>query len=150
MPTELECPKCQKRLRAGDGLLGSQALCPFCRTVVDVPKAAPAAKPAPDEEEPLMPPSLEPEPEAAEPAAPQAAAPAPAPATAPAVAAPAAPAAEQWWAQTGDGQQFGPVPKAELDGWVADGSINAECQLLRDGDEQWQWASEIYPQLAQS
>ena len=144
MPTELVCPSCDKKLRARDGLAGAQALCPFCRTVVTVPAAQPKLEPAAvaaaEEEEPLMPPPLEPE----RPAAVEVAAPAPV-----VEPAPAAPTAEQWWAQTTDGQQFGPVPKAELDSWVADGSITAECQVLRDGDSQWQWASDVYPQLAQ-
>jgi len=49
--------------------------------------------------------------------------------------------------KTEDGQTFGPVPKSELDEWFAEGRITAECQILRDGAEQWQWASDLYPQL---
>jgi hypothetical protein len=252
MPVELACPGCQKALRAHVGLFGSDALCPFCRTVVKVPAGklplatatvdpalaiqptgnqpvavaepavaaavddisfsgivadadlaaeSPAQSSAPvqvstptpvtpvieqvptrkstDEEEPLMPPSFDPEPAAAEaaavepivefdfepvvdptveptveptaqptvaPAQPQPTEQAPAPGPPPPPTAAAA-ANEKWWAQTADGQQYGPVPRAELDAWVADGSINAECQLLRDGDQQWQWASQIYPQI---
>lgn len=263
MPLELPCPDCQKSLRAHDGLLGHDALCPFCRSVVRVPlptatptptagqpaivaepaaqvagqTSAPAAQvddnpfagigdeapqqpvtqPEPaaamstpsisqvpldkSEEEPLMPPSFDEvaqpavsEPTASKPAVPeQPAASEPiaefdfepvvepesaaaavteqpagefdfgpvvepvAEAQQPVVAAQepaaepqaAAPAAEEmWWAQTADGQQYGPVPKSELDSWVADGSINAECQVLRDGDAQWQWASQVYSQLS--
>jgi hypothetical protein len=50
--------------------------------------------------------------------------------------------------QTPDGQQFGPVPRQELDAWLGQGRITAECQLLLEGTPQWQWASEIYPVLA--
>jgi hypothetical protein len=30
---------------------------------------------------------------------------------------------------------------------LAEGRITAECQLLKEGADQWQWASDIYPQL---
>lgn len=177
MPLELACPGCQKMLRAHDGLLGGDALCPFCRKVVNVPgeaaaveseavsdimpagtddlvenavAQAPVSQPvvtpaAEDDEAPLMPPTFDPVPEETVPQ--------PVVADASAVAepvlesAPAADAESMWWAQTADGQQYGPVPKSELDSWVADGSINAECQILREGDAQWQWASQLYDQL---
>src|SRR5436190_11594529 len=57
--------------------------------------------------------------------------------------------AENWHMQTTDGSQFGPVPRAELDEWFKEGRISADCQLLREGADQWQWASEIYPSLEQ-
>ncbi len=56
----------------------------------------------------------------------------------------------QWYLQTEDGQQYGPVGKDELDEWVADGRADASCQLLRDGWEQWKWAEEVYPELSKS
>lgn len=49
--------------------------------------------------------------------------------------------------KTEDGQTFGPVPKGELDEWFGEGRITAECQLLREGADQWQWATDLYPQL---
>ncbi|MCG8584696.1 MAG: GYF domain-containing protein [Pirellulales bacterium] len=199
MPLELACPVCHKMLRAHDGLLGGDALCPYCRAVVKVPAEAsaieteavsdimPAASedlvennvvvdtPTPviepvvsastDDEEPLMPPTFDPEPvESApqsvtdegqpivEPTVEPTVEPIVEPVVEPVGAQPAATAEPVvgealWWAQTADGQQYGPVPKAELDSWVADGSINAECQVLREGDPQWQWASQVYPQL---
>jgi hypothetical protein len=57
---------------------------------------------------------------------------------------------ENWHMQTTDGSQFGPVPRTELDEWFKEGRISADCQLLKEGAEQWQWASEIYPSLEQS
>ncbi|MCA9271027.1 MAG: NINE protein [Planctomycetales bacterium] len=68
-------------------------------------------------------------------------------------AAPSAPVAAKkkelsYHLKTEDGQTFGPVPKSELDGWLEEGRITAECQLLQDGGDQWQWASDVYPQLA--
>lgn len=64
-------------------------------------------------------------------------------------ASPGAKKAENWHMQTTDGSQFGPVPRAELDEWFKEGRISADCQLLKDGADQWQWASEIYPSLEQ-
>jgi hypothetical protein len=61
----------------------------------------------------------------------------------------AAPAA-QWTLKTEDGQLYGPISKTELDSWVADGRVSAECQLLPTGGTQWQWASDVYPQLARA
>jgi len=49
--------------------------------------------------------------------------------------------------KTEDGQTFGPVPKKELDQWMNEGRITADCQLLREGADQWQWATDLYPQL---
>jgi hypothetical protein len=57
--------------------------------------------------------------------------------------------AENWHMQTTDGSQFGPVPKSELDEWFKEGRISADCQLLKEGADQWQWASEVYPSLEQ-
>jgi len=55
---------------------------------------------------------------------------------------------DKWYLKTEDQTQYGPVPKAELDSWVAEGRLTARCQVLREGDPQWQWASDVYPQLA--
>jgi hypothetical protein len=32
---------------------------------------------------------------------------------------------------------------------VADGSVDAECQVLREGDAEWRWAPEVYPDLGE-
>jgi hypothetical protein len=52
-----------------------------------------------------------------------------------------------WHVQTEDGQQYGPISKAELDGWVAEQRVTSQCQLLQQGGAQWQWADEVYPSL---
>ena len=54
----------------------------------------------------------------------------------------------QWYLQSEDGEQYGPVSREELDGWVAEGRIDASCQLLRDGWEQWKWAEDVFPQVS--
>jgi hypothetical protein len=62
-------------------------------------------------------------------------------------AAPATAPAERWYLKTPEGQIYGPVPKAELDRWLHDGRVAADCQL-RFGDEgAWQPAEELYPVL---
>ena len=55
-----------------------------------------------------------------------------------------------WKVMTGENEEFGPVTKAELDAWMADGRLDAQCQVLQDGWEQWKWADEVYPQLAET
>ena len=54
---------------------------------------------------------------------------------------------DQWHVKTGDGDQYGPVSKSELDEWVADGRIDNQDQLLQEGTDQWRWANEVYPDL---
>ncbi len=55
-----------------------------------------------------------------------------------------------WYMRTPDDQLYGPVQRDELDRWVGEGRVDAECQILCDGWEQWKWASDIYPQLVGS
>ena len=54
----------------------------------------------------------------------------------------------QWYLQTFSGRQYGPVDRRLLDYWFRLGAITARSQVLREGDGQWRWASELYPQLA--
>ncbi len=54
---------------------------------------------------------------------------------------------DRWYLKTEDGEDYGPVSKTELDEWMQEGRITADCHVLRDGDEQWQWASDVYPEL---
>lgn len=76
----------------------------------------------------------------AEAESPSASAPTAAPAAAPS-------AAEMWTVKTADGESYGPVTKAELDEWRHGGRLDSETQLLRQGSAQWQWASDVYPDL---
>jgi hypothetical protein len=50
--------------------------------------------------------------------------------------------------KTEDGAEYGPVPRQELDAWHQEGRITAECQLLKTGAPQWQWASDLYADLS--
>jgi hypothetical protein len=49
-----------------------------------------------------------------------------------------------------EGTQYGPVTRPELDEWCQQGRITPRCQLLRQGAPAWQWATDIYPHLAQT
>lgn len=54
---------------------------------------------------------------------------------------------ETWTLKVEDGADYGPVSRQDLDAWHQEGRITAECQLLQTGAPQWQWASEVYPDL---
>lgn len=82
--------------------------------------------------------------------------PVPAAETAPLAPAPAAkaeakktPRPERWFMKAEGGEEYGPISRSELDAWHAEGRVTADCQLLREGSEQWRWASEVYPELEQ-
>jgi hypothetical protein len=56
--------------------------------------------------------------------------------------------ADRWWMRQPGGQAYGPVGKAELDRWYAEGRISPQCQVLYEPQQVWRWAAEIYPALA--
>ncbi len=55
--------------------------------------------------------------------------------------------ADQWYLKDEEGNNYGPVPRGGLDAWYEEGRITADCQLLRAGQQQWQWAADVYPEL---
>lgn len=142
MPIEVFCDTCQKKLRVPDTAAGKRIKCPKCQGVIGVPAAEGAAAPV-----------------AKTPAPTPVATPTPTPAATPTAVAktPATPAAkavvkakvpENWYVQTEDGEQYGPVSREDLDAWHAEGRVTADTQLLLEGSAQWQWATDIYPDLA--
>ena len=56
-------------------------------------------------------------------------------------------ATQQWRMRAPEGQTYGPVAKEELDRWVSEGRVTADCQLHCDGTGQWQGADEVYSAL---
>lgn len=54
---------------------------------------------------------------------------------------------DHWYMKTPEGQVYGSVTKAELDRWLADGRISAECTLRTEGDPDWRPADEYYGTL---
>ena len=155
MSIDIQCSECKKRFRVPDKFGGRRIKCPNCEEPIavqaagDSAKPAPAEKPGPDSGVGAIP-TAEQRPAApAEPAGPELPAP-PAAEAATEDEAQIAPEDEgQWYLQTDDGEQYGPVDREELNAWVAEGRIDGACQLLCDGWDQWQWADEVFPQLAE-
>ncbi len=56
----------------------------------------------------------------------------------------------QWRMRTPEGQTYGPVDRVELNGWVAEGRVSAECLLASDTNTNWVHAATIYPGLAET
>lgn len=54
---------------------------------------------------------------------------------------------DKWRMKIANGLVYGPVSRAELDRWLTEGRITADCQLLPEGQQQWIWATDLYPQL---
>jgi DNA-directed RNA polymerase subunit RPC12/RpoP len=163
VPIDIQCEKCKKRFRVPDKFGGRRVKCPNCAEAILVQAGKPAegdsGKEQPTDEAAAdsdigSTPAVEPErrPAAAKkPAQPDSSVeqrkeqeqePEP-----------EAPADEedggQWYLQTDDGEQYGPVDREELEAWVAEGRIDGTCQLLCDGWDQWKWADEVFPHLAE-
>jgi predicted Zn finger-like uncharacterized protein len=151
MPIEVSCPSCAGQFRVPDAAAGKKIRCPKCKGAMDVP-ALSAAPRAPAEAPEFVPPSPAPRSAPAEPTVSMASAapakPAPPKSKAAAPAAKPQPKAEHWFLKTEEGDEYGPVPRDELDAWRAEGRITADCQLLREGTDQWQWASDVYVDLS--
>lgn len=154
MTIETQCSQCQRPLRLKPELAGKRIKCPQCKAVVQVPESTAAPKPAAGPTAAPVATRATPAPTA--PAVPAVTPPAPVatpaaaanPGKAAPVAAPVAkPAIPLWHLKTEEGDIYGPVPRNELDQWAAQGRISADCQLLLDGSDQWQWATDLYPDL---
>jgi tetratricopeptide (TPR) repeat protein len=55
---------------------------------------------------------------------------------------------DQWIVRTAQGHEFGPVQKAELDRWCAEGRLHPTYWLIRLDWDQWRAAADIYFELA--
>ena len=130
MPIESNCQGCGRLLRVGDEHAGKLARCPHCQTIYTVPGGTQQGP------RPLSP--------FAETATYPSAASAPFPS-----AASTFKPGDRWTMKTPDGLTFGPVPRAELDRWLAEGRITPQSQLQQEGTNHWVWAGQIYPQLQQ-
>ena len=53
----------------------------------------------------------------------------------------------RWQLKTPEGHVYGPVPELELERWIREGRVTAECELRQD-ESAWQTADKHYPQLA--
>ncbi len=54
---------------------------------------------------------------------------------------------DRWLLRTADERVYGPVPRSELDHWLAEGRIDVHCQLKRETDDDWQPAGSHFPAL---
>jgi hypothetical protein len=52
-----------------------------------------------------------------------------------------------WYVQSDDGKQYGPISRDLLQVWYEEGRITADCQVLQKGFGRWQWATELFPEL---
>ncbi len=145
MPLEVQCPHCQKRLRAPDNLAGKKTKCPQCRQALVLP-AAEGSTGGPPASNTV---SGNRAGAAARNVKSQTGQQSPKPASSTGTHAGSlkSPVA-QWYMRTPDGQDFGPITQQDLDHWVGEGRLDADCMVLCDGWEQWKWASDVYPQLA--
>lgn len=133
MPIEIACPKCQRKLRAPDGAEGKKVKCPQCQEILVVPGGPPATISIAPEKPGA---AIGPEKPAAAGELATAVAPSPSPV-----------ATDRWYVKTRDGTDYGPITKAELDVWVQEQRLDSQSQVLKDGAGQWQWATDLYPQL---
>ncbi len=131
VPFEVKCESCGAKFRAADKLVGKRVKCPKCQAVILVgagkqedapPKAQAASKPAPSKKKVAVAKPIEEEPSKD---------------------------VAEWHAQLGEGEEYGPVTKSELDSWVTEGRLDGTCQVLKDGWEQWKWADDVFPELAE-
>ena len=54
---------------------------------------------------------------------------------------------KRWSVRAEDGRIYGPATLEELEQWIAEGRVHAQCHVLAEGAQQWIWAAEIFPQL---
>jgi hypothetical protein len=54
---------------------------------------------------------------------------------------------ELWFFRDEQGETAGPLERKTLDAWKQEGRVTADCQVLRHGSDQWQWASDLYADL---
>lgn len=149
MPLDIQCDKCSRKFRAPEKLAGKKIKCPSCQNVLQVPEA-PDGPPPPKTDEAR--------PTAKARAGTQSKAPAVQKTSGAGKTAKKTPVAKplkpeepaEWRMMTEDGEQFGPVTRSELDDWATEGRLDATCQVLQDGWDQWKWADEVYPELAEA
>lgn len=167
MPIAFRCAACGFQARVPDSYAGKRGKCPQCKGVVQIPAAAQSAAPAPaaaaaapsSTESPAAPaapatPTVRASAES--PAAPTArtSTESPAPPTARSstespAASSSAESAARWLLKIPEGEVFGPVARSELNQWVEEGRVSADCLVSTAGSETWRAAVELFPELAE-
>lgn len=124
MPIRVVCHQCQKAFRTGDENAGKRTKCPGCGTPLTIPATDGNGSAAGAAASGTL--------------------------SAFGGSSSGGGAAENTWhLATADGQQHGPISKAELDHWVAEGRIQAHFNVFCQGWTEWCPAGNVYPQLAQ-
>ena len=127
MPIEFNCPQCQCLLKVADQNAGKRARCPQCSSINRIPaQSANSAAPATQQQTPQ----------------------APAPSTPPTAAAASNPQSGQFYIDSVAGQTYGPVSQTELNNWVNQGRVSANCKIRAVGQSAGQPASTYFPSLA--
>ena len=130
MPIETICQTCARKLRVADEFAGKKARCPQCGTIYVVPGSVVPASVVPSQVVPSQPELragaldetlYRPRPDD-----------------------------EKWQVRTPDNRVYGPVPKSELDQWVAEGRVPAEASLQSESAAYWRPAAEVFPHLRHS
>lgn len=137
MPIIVNCTGCGRKLRLADEHAGKTARCPVCRMTFQVPADAVRVSDSAAAASGAMPPSSSDDSLGL--GANQAS---------PSYTFAPKPPEERWFMRTPEGQEYGPVGKVELDGWVREGRIAADCFIRRDGTPQWINPRDVYPQIA--
>ena len=52
-----------------------------------------------------------------------------------------------WYMQTPEGQEYGPAPRGDVERWVAEGRVTADCRLKSGEAGAWQSADSFFPAL---
>jgi len=120
MPIESQCTGCGKMLRVADEFAGRRARCPVCQTIYTVPALQETTDWAPAEVVDRDVPAEH------EYSAPQG-----------------------WYLKIHDGSVFGPVDRLEMNRWVAEGRVDARCQIRNNYEPNWLAADQYYPILAE-
>ncbi len=134
MTIQVRCQGCDRVLGVGPEHAGKRARCPVCGHITDVPSNFGT----PDSHSPY---TSEPADFRSAAADPMASGP-----LRSASGDSSSAGAGQWRMRTPEGQIYGPVNRAELDRWVAEGRISYECQL-QQGEGRWSEAVQTYPVL---
>lgn len=130
MTIETICSGCGQKLAVADENAGKQARCPACGQIYTVPQPG-SSSPA----------------EAADPGLAE---------TTPGVSSEVGPGpghdagaessqVDQFWMQTADGQQYGPVDRASLQRWFSEGRVGPGYQVRLGEDGAWQSAEAFRP-----
>lgn len=131
MTIDIQCTGCSRQLRVADEHGGKSARCPECQTIVAVPHPKSAA-PVTSRSAGFVAPTVETTKEK----------------THPTFDLNDGNATPSWHLKTPEGQTYGPVDRAELDRWYAEGRITNDCMLRQEPSTNWVNANAVYPSVA--